>query len=164
LTKQESRRTNAGEEGTPMLRVAVEDDARAELALGLDEICREGARRMLASALELEVDAYIAAMADELDDRGRRLVVRNGRAEPRTIATGAGPIEVKAPRVNDRRVDETTGQRRRFSSSIIAPWCRKSPKVSEVLPLMYLHGMSSGHFARHSRSSSARAPGCPPRW
>jgi len=130
-----------------MLRVAVEDDARAELALGLDEICREGARRMLARALELEVDAYIAAMADELDDRGHRLVVRNGSAEPRTIATGAGPIEVKAPRVNDRRVDETTGQRRRFSSSIIAPWCRKSPKVSEVLPLMYLHGMSSGHFA-----------------
>jgi transposase-like protein len=129
-----------------MLRVAVEEDARAELP-GLDEICREGARRMLASALKLEADAYIAAFTDERDDRGRRLVVRNGHAEPRTIATGAGPIEVTAPRVNDKRVDETTGERRRFSSSIIAPWCRKSPKVSEVLPLMYLHGMSSGDFA-----------------
>jgi transposase-like protein len=130
-----------------MLRIAVEKDARAELELGLDEICREGARRMLATALELEVDAHIAAFAEELDDRGRRLVVRNGHAEPRTIATGAGPIEVRAPRVNDKRVDETTGERRRFSSSIIAPWCRKSPKVSEVLPLMYLHGMSSSDFA-----------------
>ena len=129
-----------------MLRVAVEEDARAELALGLDEICREGARRMLATALELEVEAYVAAFAEELDDRGHRLVVRNGHAEPRMIATGAGPIEVTAPRVNDKRIDESTGERRRFSSSIIAPWCRKSPKVSEVLPLMYLHGMSSGDF------------------
>jgi len=132
---------------TPMLRIAVEQDARAELAVGLDEICREGARRMLATALELEVDAYIAAVVDERDERGHRLVVRNGHAASRTIATGAGPIEVTAPRVNDKRVDETTGERLRFSSSIIAPWCRKSPKVSEVLPLMYLHGMSSGDFA-----------------
>lgn len=130
-----------------MLRVAVEDDARAELGLSLDEICREGARRMLAAALELEVQAYVVAFADERDEAGRRLVVRNGHAEPRTIATGAGPIEVRAPRVNDKRVDGDGGERRRFSSSIIAPWCRKSPKVSEVLPLMYLHGMSSGDFA-----------------
>jgi len=143
-----------------MLRVAVEDDARAELGAGVDEIGRDGARRMLATALELEVDAYVAAFADERDDQGHRLVVRNGHAEPRTIATGAGPIEVTTPRVNDRRVDEETGERVRFSSSIIAPWCRKSPKVSEVLPLMYLHGMSSGDFPRRSRSSSVLQPGC----
>jgi putative transposase len=130
-----------------MLRVAVEEGARAELVAGLDEICREGAQRMLAAALELEVEAYISAFLEERDEDGRRLVVRNGRAEARNIATGAGPIEIRAPRVNDRRVDEDTGERRRFSSSIIAPWCRKSPKVSEVLPLMYLHGMSSGDFA-----------------
>jgi transposase-like protein len=131
---------------TPMLRIAVEEDARAELALGLDEICREGARSMLATALKLEVEAYVGACAEERDDRGHRLVVRNGHAEPRMIATGAGPIEVTVPRVNDKRIDEDSGERRRFSSSIIAPWCRKSPKVSEVLPLMYLHGMSSGDF------------------
>jgi putative transposase len=119
---------------------------------------------MLAAALGAERDAYLAASADERDPEGRRLVVGNGRARSRMVATGAGPIEVEAPRINDKRVDETTGQRRRFRSQILAPWCRKSPKVSEVLPLMYLHGMSSGHFARHSRSSSARAPGCPPRW
>jgi len=102
---------------------------------------------MLAAALEAEADAYTAAFTEELDEDGRRLVVRNGHARPRVIATGAGPIEVEAPRVNDKRVDDQTGERCKFTSSIIAPWCRKSPKVSEVLPLMYLHGMSSGDFA-----------------
>jgi putative transposase len=129
-----------------MLTVAVDEDASTELALGLDEICREGARRMLAAALEAEVDAYTAALVDEVDERGRRLVVRNGHARPRVVATGAGPIEVAAPRVNDKRVDGE-GELYRFRSEILAPWCRKSPKVSEVLPLMYLHGMSSGDFA-----------------
>jgi putative transposase len=130
-----------------MLRVVADDDTRAELSVNLDVICREGARRMLAAALEAERDAYLAAFADERDDDGHRLVVGNGRSRRRVIATGAGPIEVEAPRVNDRRVDELTGERCKFTSSIIAPWCRKSPKVSEVLPLMYLHGMSSGDFA-----------------
>lgn len=129
-----------------MLRVAVDDDARAELTFDLDAICREGARRMLAAALEVERDAYLAALAGEVDGDGCRLVVGNGRARPRVIATGAGPIEVQAPRVNDKRVDADTGERCRFRSQILAPWCRKSPKVSEVLPLMYLHGMSSGDF------------------
>jgi len=96
--------------------------------------------------LEAEVDAYIEAHVDERDERDRRLVMRNGHAEPRKITTGAGPIEIEAPRVNDKRVDEATGERMRFRSSIIPPWCRKSPKVAEVLPLMYLHGMSSGDF------------------
>jgi putative transposase len=101
---------------------------------------------MLAAALEAEADAYTAAFTEQLDDDGHRLVVRNGHARSRVIATGAGPIKVEAPRVNDKRVDEATGERCKFTSSIIAPWCRKSPKVSEVLPLMYLHGMSSGDF------------------
>ncbi len=130
-----------------MLRVLSDDDARAEMRAGLDEIVREGARRMLAVALETEVDAYVAAFADERDDDGHRLVTRNGRAEPRTITTAAGGIEIEAPRVNDRRVDDETGKRQRFASVIVPPWCRKSPKVTEVLPLMYLHGMSSGDFA-----------------
>jgi putative transposase len=130
-----------------MLRVVPEEGVRAELSVDLDEICREGARRMLAAALEAERDAYLAALADERDEKGRRLVVGNGRANRRVIATGAGPVEVQAPRINDKRVDEETGERRRFRSQILAPWCRKSPKVSEVLPLMYLHGMSSGDFA-----------------
>ncbi|MEZ5266982.1 MAG: IS256 family transposase [Acidimicrobiales bacterium] len=130
-----------------MLRVVTDDDARAEMRWALDEIVLEGARRMLAAALEAEVDAYIAGLADQLDERGHRLVVRNGHAEPRTITTAAGRTKVRAPRVDDRRVDPETGERCRFRSAILPPWARKSPKVTEVLPLMYLHGMSSGDFA-----------------
>ncbi len=130
-----------------MLRVLTDDDVHAELRGGLDEIVREGARRMLCAALEAEVDGYVSAFVDEVDERGCRLVTRNGHAEPRTITTAAGGLEIEAPRVDDRRVDDETGERCRFRSAIVPPWCRKSPKVTEVLPLMYLHGMSSGDFA-----------------
>jgi putative transposase len=129
-----------------MLRVVASDDACAELRVGLDEIVREGARRMLAVALEAEVEDYVAVFAGERDENGHRLVTRNGHAEARTITTAAGGIEIEAPRVNDRRVDEATGERCRFASVIVPPWCRKSPKVTEALPLMYLHGMSSSDF------------------
>jgi transposase-like protein len=112
----------------------------------IDEIVREGARRMLAEALQAEVDAYIAQFSDERDARGRRLVVRNGCHQPREVLTSAGAVEVVAPRVNDRRVDPDTGQRARFASAILPPWCRKTPKITEVLPLLYLHGLSSGDF------------------
>ena len=124
----------------------VTDDGSTQSGSLIDEIVREGARRMLAAALEAEVNKYIAELASETDERGHRRVVRNGYHQPRTVATAAGPVEVTAPRVNDRRVDEATGERKRFSSKILAPWCRKSPKVSEVLPLLYLHGLSSGDF------------------
>jgi len=130
-----------------MLRVVADDKTSAEMGSVLDELVREGARRMLAAALEAEVDAYVSALAGEVDEAGKRLVVRNGHAQPRDIQTGAGSVEVIAPRVNDRRVDEATGQRQRFRSAIVPPWARKSPKVAEVLPLMYLHGMSSKDFA-----------------
>jgi transposase-like protein len=130
-----------------MLRVHVDEAASAELAVGLDAIVAEGARRMLAAALEAEVDAYVSSFTEERDEHGHRLVVRNGHAEPRSLVTGAGPLQVRAPRIDDRRVDEVTGEKMRFASSILPPWARKSPKVAEVLPLMYLHGMSSGDFA-----------------
>ncbi|MET8630509.1 IS256 family transposase, partial [Kitasatospora sp. NPDC004669] len=128
-----------------MLTVINEDGTTRDGSL-LDEIVREGARRMLAAALEAEVNAYIAELAHERDDNGRRLIVRNGYHQPRQVTTAAGMIEVKAPRVNDKRVDENTGERKRFSSAILPPWCRKSPKIAEVLPLLYLHGLSSGDF------------------
>jgi transposase-like protein len=112
----------------------------------IDQIVREGARRMLAEALQAEVDAYIAQLVGERDEAGRRLVVRNGSHQPREVLTSAGAVEVVAPRVNDRRVDPDTGQRRRFSSAILPPWARKTPKITEVLPLLYLHGLSSGDF------------------
>lgn len=112
----------------------------------IDEIVRDGARRMLAAALEAEVAAYIDAHADQRDERGRGLVVRNGHAVPRQVLTSAGAVEVSAPRVNDKRVDEATGQRRRYTSAILPAWCRTSPKITEVLPLLYLHGLSSKDF------------------
>ncbi|MFF0109599.1 IS256 family transposase [Streptomyces hirsutus] len=129
-----------------MLSVVNNDGTTADGSSLIDEIVREGARRMLAAALEAEVNAYIAELTDQRDERGRRLVVHNGYHQPRQVTTAAGAIEVKAPRVNDKRVDETTGERKRFSSAILPPWCRKSPKISEVLPLLYLHGLSSGDF------------------
>jgi putative transposase len=129
-----------------MLKVVADEAGREDLAASLDEIVREGARRMLAAALEDEVAAYIAAHGAERDGDGRRLVVRNGHARPRQVTTVAGAVEVTAPRVDDRRAGEHTGERARFRSSILPPWCRKSPKITEVLPLLYLHGLSSQDF------------------
>ena len=129
-----------------MLSVVTDEAGRSELAMSLDELCREGARRMLAAALEAEVDAYIAAHAALVDERGHRLVVRNGHAPARQLATGAGQVEVVRPRVDDRRVDPATGARRRFQSVILPRWVRRSPKVAAVLPLLYLHGLSSQDF------------------
>jgi len=114
--------------------------------MSLDELAREGARRMLAAALEAEVDADIAALAALVDERGHRLVVRNGHAPARQLATGAGQVEVVRPRVDDRRVDPTTGERHQFHSQLLPRWARRSPKVAEVLPLLYLHGLSSSDF------------------
>ena len=112
----------------------------------LDEIVRDGARHMLAAALQAEVADYIARHAGEIDDNGHRLVVRNGYHAEREVVTAAGAVAVKAPRVNDKRVDPDTGERRRFSSAILPAWARKSAQVSEVLPLLYLHGLSTSDF------------------
>src|SRR5258707_30773 len=90
---------------------------------------RAGARKMLAAALQAEVAAYIDHFAGLRDENGRRLVVRNGTAEPRTVLTSAGAVEVTAPRVNDKRTDADTGERLRFSSAILPPWARKTPQV-----------------------------------
>ncbi|RPE38988.1 transposase-like protein [Streptomyces sp. Ag109_O5-1] len=129
-----------------MLTVVTEDGTTPSGSSLLDEIVREGARRMLAAALEAEVNAYIAELSHERDGDGRRLVVRNGYHQRRKVTTSAGTVQVRAPRVNDKRTDEVTGERKRFSSAILPSWCRKSPKISEVLPLLYLHGLSSGDF------------------
>jgi len=127
------------------------DDRTGGVELGesssvIDDIVREGARRMLAEALQAEVDAYIAQFSAERDERGRRLVVRNGSHQPREVLTSAGAVGVVAPRVNDRRIDPDTGERAKFSSAILPPWCRKTPKINEVLPLLYLHGLSTSDF------------------
>ncbi|HEX2706645.1 MAG TPA: IS256 family transposase [Solirubrobacterales bacterium] len=129
--------------------VAREDSQKSTAVVGslLDELVRDGARQMLAAALQAEVAAYVEQFADVLDEDGHRLVVRNGYHQQRDVATGAGAVTVTAPRVNDKRVDQETGERQRFSSKILPAWSRKSPKVAEVLPLLYLHGLSSLDFA-----------------
>jgi hypothetical protein len=96
----------------------------------LDEIVGYGARAMLAAALQAEVAAYIEAHKSEVDEAGHRLVVRNGYHAEREVTTAAGVVPVRAPRVNDKRIDEETGERRRFSSAILPAWARKSPQVA----------------------------------
>jgi transposase-like protein len=126
-----------------MLRIVHDtDQATAEVEpLDLDELCRIAAREMLALALEAERRAYLDAHADALDATGHRLVVGNGSARPREVMTGAGMVPVTAPRVDDRRAGE------HFRSSLLPPYARRSPKVSEVLPILYLRGLSTGDFA-----------------
>ena len=135
-----------------MLKVAQEEsesNAHVPAAVGgslLDELVRDGARAMLAVALQAEVAAYGEAHDDQVDQAGHRLVVRNGHHGPREVTTAAGAVPVRAPRVDDKRIDEESGERKRFSSAILPAWARKSPQVAEVLPLLYLHGLSSGDF------------------
>ena len=112
-----------------------------EVKQSLDELARQGARRMIAEALELEVAAYIAKLRHLRDEQGHALVVRNGRGQERTLTLGVGPIELRAPRVNDQR------PRQRFSSRILPPYMRRSPRLEEVLPILYLRGLSTGDFS-----------------
>ncbi len=116
-----------------------------EIAPGLDELAREGARRMIAAALRVEADEYVGRFSDDRDEDGHRLVVRNGRARERRVTVGSGTLGVRAPRVNDKRVDEE-GERQRFSSRILPAYARRSPKVGEVIPILYLRGLSTGDF------------------
>lgn len=139
-----------------------ESTCEQELLLNLDEIARQGARKMLAQALEAEVDAYLRAAEGERDEQGRALVVKNGYARSREIVCGAGTIEVRAPRINDKRVEEASGERKRFKSVILPPYMRRSPKISEVLPLLYLHGLSSGDFAPALREFFGSGAGLSP--
>jgi transposase-like protein len=117
-----------------------------EIAVSLDELAREGARRIIAAALEAEVGEYVERFAEVRGEDGKRLVVRNGRARERTVTVGSGTVAIQAPRVNDKRVDEQTGERARFSSRILPAYARRSPKVNDVLPVLYLRGLSTGDF------------------
>jgi putative transposase len=124
-----------------MLSIVASEQAEQDaLKLDLDALVREGARRMLLAAHKAEVDQYIADHAEHRDAAGHALVVRNGVAEPRIVTTAAGALEIQAPRVHDRR------EGRRFTSAILPPWARRSPKVTEVLPVLYLRGISTKDF------------------
>ncbi len=129
-----------------VVRIVADEARDGDLPAGLDVIAREGARRMLAAALEAEVAEYLELAGAERDEHGHALVVRNGRAREREVVTVAGAVPVAAPRVNDRRVDEEGGKRMRFRSAVLPPYARRSPAVTEVLPLLYLHGLSTRDF------------------
>jgi transposase-like protein len=127
-----------------MLKLVQDTPASAEeapISIGLDELCRLAAQEMLRTALLVERQAYLDAHTDVVDQTGKRLVVGNGYAKERQVTTGAGMVEVKAPRVDDRR----EGQH--YRSVILPAYMRKSPKVTEVLPVLYLRGLSTGDFA-----------------
>jgi putative transposase len=141
-------RRKAEKEGTPMtnVRTLSVGEGNEEIQVTLDQLAREGARRMIAAALRAEADEYVERFSDELDEDGHRLVVRNGRARERKVTIGSGTIPVRAPRVNDKRVEEEAGERQRFSSRILPAYARRSPKVGEVIPILYLRGLSTGDF------------------
>ena len=124
-----------------MLKIVTDDADRDDLRGMLDELVCEGARRMLVAALETEVAGYVESHLELIDESGHRLVVRNGKAGERTLVTGAGTLRIRAPRVDDRR------EGYRFSSSILPRYARRSPKVGDVLPVLYLRGLSTGDFA-----------------
>jgi len=120
--------------------ITVNPEERQELVLTLDEIAREGARRMLIASLQVEATEYVDRCRELRDDNGHALVVKNGQGRPRNVTLGSGTIEVSAPRVNDRRPGE------KFTSQLLPPYMRKSPKVENLLPLLYLKGLSTSDF------------------
>jgi putative transposase len=127
-----------------MFKLTTNDTERqtSEITESLDELAREGARRMIAAALELEVEQYVQALQHLRDDRGHALVVRNGTSHhERSVQLGAGSIKIKTPRVNDRRPEH------RFTSQILPPYMRRSPRLDEALPILYLRGLSTGDFS-----------------
>jgi putative transposase len=110
----------------------------------LGEVLRQGAQKLLAQAIDAEVTDWIQRHAHLRDDAGHRQVVRNGALPARTITTGVGPVEVKQPRVHDRRCAE---EREKFTSAILPPYLRKTKSIEELIPWLYLKGVSTGDFS-----------------
>lgn len=124
------------------IQLGVEEQANGICQNILEETLRQGAQRLLGQAIEREVEEYLEEHALERDERGHRLVVRNGRLPERTIQSGIGSVKVKVPRVNDRR------EGRRFSSAILPPYLRKVPSLENLIPTLYLMGVSTSDMER----------------
>ena len=110
----------------------------------LTDVLRRGATQLLTQAIQAEVAAYLEAHSHLRDEAGRQQVVRNGSLPQRTILTGIGPVEVKQPRVQDRRPPQ---QREKFTSAILPPYLRKTKSIEELIPWLYLKGISTGDFS-----------------
>ena len=121
----------------------------------LTEVLRAGARELLAQAVEAEVAEFLEGHATLVDDRGRRRIVRNGHLPERLIQTGIGPVDVRQPRVRDRRAGEGAGAIR-FTSAILPCYLRRTKSLEDLLPWLYLRGISSGDF---SEALAARVNG-----
>jgi putative transposase len=113
----------------------------SESRTALDELVRQGARRMLQEALDEEVAEYLARMILRRSDDGRREVVRNGHLPERDLVTGVGPLPIRQPRVRDRKSGS------RFTSRILPPFMRRVPSVDALIPVLYLKGISTGDFS-----------------
>jgi transposase-like protein len=111
----------------------------------LDEIVRRGAQEMLQAAIDLEVEQFLVEHAGKTDDQGRRYVVRNGSLPPRRVMTGAGGLEIQQPRARDN--DPNKGNRVRFTPSIVPQYMKKSPSLEELIPVLYLLGVSTGDMS-----------------
>lgn len=112
----------------------------------ISDILRTGARKLLAQALEVEIESFLSQYAEFKDDQGRKRVTRNGYHREREIQTGIGQVPVKVPRVRDRQADDKSG-RIRFSSSILPPYLRKTKSMEELIPWLYLKGVSTSDFS-----------------
>jgi len=110
----------------------------------LTDILHDGARRMLAVAVDTEVQVWLDARAHLTDEHGRRLVVRNGHLPGREVLTGVGPVAVRQPRVRDKRPHQ---ERERFTSAILPPYLRKAKSIEDLIPWLYLKGVSTGDFS-----------------
>lgn len=122
----------------------------------LTEVLRQGARRMLIAALEAEVESFVQQYKDLVNNRGQREVVRNGYLPEREIQTGLGAISVKVPRARDKRKEDKVW----FSSQILPPYLRRTKSLDELIPWLYLKGVSTGDFSEAlSALLGADAPG-----
>ena len=139
--------TRHNPEDTPMQQDTPLPEARPDRTLPrlpLDEVVRQGARQLVQRAVEVEVDLFLERYQYLMDERGHRQVVRNGYRPVRRIVTGAGPVEIATPRVDDR-VLERHGEPR-FTSQLIPPYLRRTKNIKELLPVLYLKGISTGDF------------------
>ncbi|MCC6741541.1 MAG: transposase [Planctomycetia bacterium] len=126
------------------------------------DILRPGAQKILAAAIQAEVDGYISEHAGLLDTDGHRLVVRNGYLPERMLQSGVGPVTIRQPRIDDRRVDDA-GEKMKFTSRILPPYLRRTRSIEDLLPWLYLKGISTGDFsAAVAALLGPNAPGLSP--